>query len=238
MFSKRKVCCIVLARKNSKGLKNKNLKKIMDKPLIYYPIFSATNVKEISSVYFNSDSEEMLKYVKKKFNKCILYKRPKKLGSDKSTSYDVLFEMIKKLNLQKNFNYFVLLEPTSPLTTSSDIKKALNKILNHKNATSLLSVYDATTPNSHFSFNLKGEFLKPRIPRNQFNLRRQDLKTNYYIDGSMYISKISSYLKYKNFTQNKTICYKNTKIKSYQIDDEVDFKIVSFLAGDYFLKNY
>ena len=66
MFSKRKVCCIVLARKNSKGLKNKNLKKIMDKPLIYYPIFSATNVKEISSVYFNSDSEEMLKYVKKK----------------------------------------------------------------------------------------------------------------------------------------------------------------------------
>ena len=53
----------------------------------------------------------------------------------------------------------------------------------------------------------------------------------------MYISKISSYLKYKNFTQNKTIFYKNTKIKSYQIDDEVDFKIVSFLARDYFLKS-
>ena len=52
----------------------------------------------------------------------------------------------------------------------------------------------------------------------------------------MYISKITSYLKYKNFTQNKTICYKNSKIKSYQIDDEIDFKIVNFLARDFFLK--
>lgn len=229
MFSKKKICCIVLARKNSKGLKNKNLKKIENKPLIYYPIKAALKVNKISCVYFNSDSDQMLKYVSKKFSKCIIYKRPKKLGLDKTSSFDVLSDIIKKLKLQKKFEYFVLLEPTSPLTSSADIEKAINKILKNKLATSLLSVVDSTIPNSYFSFSLKNNFLIPNKFRKQYNLRRQDLKKSYFIDGSIYISKVKTYLKYKNFTQPKTLCFKNIKIKSFQIDDDIDYKIIKYL---------
>jgi CMP-N,N'-diacetyllegionaminic acid synthase len=229
MFSKKKFCCIVLARKNSKGLKNKNLKKIENNPLIYYPIKAALKVNKISSVYFNSDSDQMLRYVSNKFPKCIIYKRSKKLGLDKTSSFEVLFDIIKNLQLQKKFEYFILLEPTSPLTSGNDIKKAINKILKNKLATSLLSVVDSTIPNSYFSFSLKNNYLIPSLPRQQYNLRRQDLKKNYFIDGSIYISKIKTYLKYKNFTQPKTLCFKNIKIKSFQIDDYIDYKIIKYL---------
>lgn len=229
MFSKKNFCCIVLARKNSKGLKNKNLKLINNKPLIYYPISAASKVKKIHSVYFNSDSDQMIKYVKKNFSKCEIYKRPKKLGLDKTSSFEVLFDIIKKLELEKKFKYFILLEPTSPLTTSEDLIKAINKISKNQKATALLSVADTTLPNSYFSFKLKNGFLIPNIPRSKFNLRRQDLIKNYYIDGSIYISKLKTFLKYKNFTQKKTICYKNKKIKNFQIDDELDYEIIKYL---------
>ena len=54
MLLKKKICCIITARKNSKGLPNKNLKKINGKPLIYYPIKAALKSKYIDKVFFNS----------------------------------------------------------------------------------------------------------------------------------------------------------------------------------------
>ena len=45
MFKNKKILCIIPARKNSQGLKNKNIKEINGKPLIYWPIKAAKNVK-------------------------------------------------------------------------------------------------------------------------------------------------------------------------------------------------
>ena len=42
-INKQDVITIILARGGSKGLKNKNLRKLNGKPLIYYPIDAAKN---------------------------------------------------------------------------------------------------------------------------------------------------------------------------------------------------
>ena len=47
MKKKLKVLCIIPARKGSKGIKLKNLEKINNKPLIYYPIAAAKKSKVI-----------------------------------------------------------------------------------------------------------------------------------------------------------------------------------------------
>ena len=59
MFNNKKVCCIIPARQNSKGIKNKNLKKIKNKSLIYYPIKNALSSKIIDKIYVNSDSKKI-----------------------------------------------------------------------------------------------------------------------------------------------------------------------------------
>ena len=62
MYKNKKIFCIILARKNSKGLKNKNLKKIKNKPLIWYPLNAAKKSKYVDDIYFNSDCKKMSKY--------------------------------------------------------------------------------------------------------------------------------------------------------------------------------
>ena len=64
MLIGKRICCIVTARKNSKGINNKNLKIIDGKPLIYYPIRAAINSKFIDKILFNSDSDVMIKKAK------------------------------------------------------------------------------------------------------------------------------------------------------------------------------
>ena len=52
MFKGLKILCLVPARKNSKGIKNKNIKKILNKELIFYPINAAKKSKLIDKLVF------------------------------------------------------------------------------------------------------------------------------------------------------------------------------------------
>ena len=52
---------------------------------------------------------------------------------------------------------------------------------------------------------------------------------NYFIDGSLYITKIKTLMESKSFIQKKTTFIKMKKHKTFQIDDEIDFEIVKFL---------
>ena len=51
----------IFARGGSKGLKNKNILKIKDKELIYYPIAAAKNSKYVDYILFSSDSKKFIK---------------------------------------------------------------------------------------------------------------------------------------------------------------------------------
>ena len=58
----KKIPCFIFARKGSKGLKNKNLRKINNKPLIYYTIKHAQNSNYIDDIIVSTDSEPIYKY--------------------------------------------------------------------------------------------------------------------------------------------------------------------------------
>jgi CMP-N-acetylneuraminic acid synthetase len=139
MLNKNKIFCIITARKNSKGLKGKNFKKIDSKPLIFYPVSAAIKSKLIDQVFFNSDCEKMCSYIKKKFKSCLIFERPKFLSGDKISSYQVISHQIRNLKLNEKYSYFILLEPTSPLTEVSDIDKAITKLANMNQAKTALN---------------------------------------------------------------------------------------------------
>lgn len=230
MFKKKKILCIVPARSGSKGLKNKNILKIKGKELIYYPIKAAIKSKYIDYVLFSSDSKKYIKIAEKYDAKCPFI-RPKKFSYDKSTSYQVIkhgIEFLKK-NDNKFFDYIICLEPTSPLTTYKDVDRAIKKIINSK-AKSLVSVMksDKFSIPYHFVKNKNGSIV-PFVTGNSFKKRRQLVKNTYILDGSLYVADIKEYFKYKGFFTSKTIYIVMQKIKNFEIDDKLDYKI---------LKNY
>jgi N-acylneuraminate cytidylyltransferase/CMP-N,N'-diacetyllegionaminic acid synthase len=228
MYSKKKICCVILARKGSKGIKNKNLLKLNKIPLFLHPIIEAKKSKYIDKIFFNSDCKKMIKLAKQN-GATSDFIRNKRLSSDNALSAEVLIDHINFYNLSEKFDYMILLEPTSPLTSSKDIDKAIKILINFKSGTSLLTVVKNTIPNPEFSFQISGKFLKPIQDRSIYNLPRQNFTSRYYLCGALYISKISSYINFQSFIQKKTTFYKIAKFKSFEIDDLEDYKIIQKL---------
>ena len=77
-MKKIKILCTICARKGSKGLKNKNLLKLLDKPLIMHTIEQARMIKYFNKIIVSSDSKKIIEISKNKVDHCIL--RPKKLS--------------------------------------------------------------------------------------------------------------------------------------------------------------
>lgn len=232
VIKKKKLICIIPARKGSKGLKNKNLKKLRNIPLIAWSILTAKKCKLIDELIVSTDSIEISK-IAKKYGAKVPFIRPKKFANDKSSTFSVLKHAI---NFYKNknifFDYILLLEPTSPLRDYKDINLCVKKVLKN-NVESMVSVADIINQHPSFLYYInKKNILEPYL-KNQKKLyiRRQDIKPLYYLEGSIYISKISTLLKKKTFYHEKTQAFKVDKWKSLEIDDIHDFNLAKFYAN-------
>lgn len=85
----KKILAVILARSGSKGLKNKNLKKLGNKPLVSWSIDEAKKSKKIDSILLSTDSLKIAKIGMRK-NIYVPFLRPKKLSGDKTPSVDAL----------------------------------------------------------------------------------------------------------------------------------------------------
>ena len=231
---KKNFLCIITARKNSKGIKDKNLQKIKNKELIYYPIKAALKSKYINDVIVSTDSTQIAK-ISKKHGANVPFLRPKKFAKDKSPSHEAITHCI--LFLEKNnffYEYIVLLEPTSPLTTTKDIDKAIETLLKNKSgAEALVTVTKAEQSHPIFMVKKnKNNFIKPYLNKLFQFKRRQDLTELYFFDGSLYISKTNIYLEKKTFNHSKTLAHELPKYKYIEIDDKIDLQLARILLNN------
>lgn len=218
---------IITARGGSKGIKNKNLKTLGGKPLVYYPINAALKSKFISKVVVSTDSKRIAK-VAVKYGAEVPFIRPKSLALDATPSFDVIkhcLEYFKRIKI--NYKNFILLEPTSPLTKYNHINSAITKFLSKKNSTSLVGVsqIEGKHPDFLSSIGSKG-FLKPYNARNFKTLRRQDISELYFFNGSLYIANVKQYLKNKTFLHKNTLPFIMDKKHSFEVDDLFDLSII------------
>lgn len=216
------------ARGGSKTVKNKNLKKIKNKPLIFYTLKTALEIKKRinSDIFVSTDSKKILNFCKKNL-KLDNYLRPKKLSKDNSLVIDAVFHCINyQKKLKKKYKSIILLQPTSPIRKIDEIMRAI-KFYEKKNCKSLMSVCHVREhPNEVINVkkNFKWEFLKKN---NKKNLQKQHFKKNYYfIDGNFYISDLDFLKKSKSFVcKNISKPFITNKTWPIDIDYFDDFKV-------------
>ena len=214
---KKTFLAIIPARGNSQRIKNKNLFKLNNKPLIYWTINSAVKSKYISSVCVTSDSNQILNYCEKLNVKTIL--RPKKLSGNIIMPDDAIKHAY--LKLKKKYDFIVMLQPTSPLRTSEDIDNAIEIIIKDKSESLFSSSVETgfiwkKSKNSYrpINYNFK------KRPRSQGN---QDI--SFYIEnGAIYISKSNLFTKSSNRLGGKISTYIMPYDRSVDIDSIQDFK--------------
>ena len=112
---------MIPARIGSQRLKMKNLALLNNKPLIYYALNAAKKTKIFDKIILNSD-HKIFKKIAKRY-KVDFYLRPKKFGTSKSKSDEVVYDFLQKFPKQ---DILVWVNPIAPLQKYEEIRKVVN----------------------------------------------------------------------------------------------------------------
>ena len=219
------IISIVPLRKDSKGIKNKNLKKINGIPLYKYAINQA--LRTSYKCILTTDIEEVLE--SETDINLIKIKRPKNLCKDSSSISEVIMHSIKKLNLRNNI--IVLLQATSPLRLDSDILKALD-LFQNGSFSMVMSVFIKESNSLKYGFLNNNKFLSVNNPKFCF-ANRQQLPSLYAPNGAVYIFGSDSFLEHKDFPTSSIGAFEMPLSRSIDIDKQSDLEIIKKLDFNY-----
>lgn len=208
--------CIIPARANSKRIKNKNIIKINNIPLIGIVIKIAKKSKLFKRIIVSTDSIKIAN-IAMLYGAEVPFLRSKKISDNYSPTYKVLIDVVKRLKIKEKFIFCIY--PTAIFTKVLDLKKAFKSLKKIK-ADMLCPVtkLDKKFLRSFIFVNKK--FIKYLHPRYRL-YRSQDLPNIFLDSGSFYIYRTQALLKctHKNLIPKKTIKYfvkKNIDIDNYE----------------------
>ncbi len=213
---------VVPARSGSKGIKNKNLKKLNKKPLIEYTLSNAKKSYIKNRFIITDDKKIKLLSSKYKFN--VEYVRPNKTSKDRTSMIETIYHFYSWLKKKKIFfDYFIILQPTSPLRDFKDINNCI-KILKKNEPNSLSSISENLEHPYDSIIKLKNKSWKYLLKKKKHTSRQQFKKT-FFENGAIYASKSDLIRKKKLLDFKNHLFYKMPKMRSIDIDDLQDMKI-------------
>lgn len=113
---------MIPARLGSKRIPQKNIRYMIDKPLIQYPVELALNSGRFESVWVNTEDEK-LGHIAEKFG-VSFHRRPPELAADGATNRDFTYEFIKK----HTCDYVVMVNTTSPLLRQATLNSFIDYV--------------------------------------------------------------------------------------------------------------
>jgi len=123
-----RVLALIAARAGSKGLRNKNVRRVAGVPLLARAIDLALSSRrrgEAWRVVVSTDSENYARLAHRAGAE-VPFMRPKRLATDGSRLIDVVLHAIDALGGKDAFDAILLLSATTPLTTVRDVRGAID----------------------------------------------------------------------------------------------------------------
>jgi N-acylneuraminate cytidylyltransferase len=224
MINRKTILAIIPARGGSKGIPGKNIKQLVDKPLIAWTIEEAKKSKYIDRLILSSEDEEIIS-VAKEWGCEVPFVRPKELALDETPGIEPVIHAIN--TLAEKYDYVCLLQPTSPLRKVEDIDGCVEKCVKN-NADSCVSVTEVSKhPFWMYEINNEG-ILKPLF-RDKNVTRRQDLPKAYSLNGAVYFSKSKYVIENSTFIKSDTMAFCMDSTSSIDIDNEYDMKLAEYM---------
>jgi CMP-N,N'-diacetyllegionaminic acid synthase len=216
---------LIPCRKGSQGVKNKNFLKVKNNPIYWYSVKHAKIIKNKYKSSFIGITTDNNKVLKKKIKDVFLINRPSAISKNNSKSSEYILhalEYFQKKNIV--FKNLIILQPTCPLREKKDLLKSV-KIFLSKKSNSLISAYKENYITEKVMYEKNKSFGKAlNILHNNENLR-QEHKPFFVRNGSIYITKIKFFMKYRKIISRNPILYVMNKINSVNIDTYDDLEM-------------
>ena len=232
---KKKILALIGIRAGSKGLKNKNIKKLGNKHLVGWIINAAKKSKYINRIIVSTESKKYAK-VALKYEAEVPFLRKKDLAKDDSNEIDFIKFTIKKLKEAENYepDIIVRLLATCPFQKATDIDKTIKKVLNKKINSSVLISEAKQHPKK--ALRLIGGKNKRLV--NYYTGKGIDVgcKSNRqsfqkaYFRSNVIVSKKKVLDKFNSLTDNKVSFVEMNSQFFVDIDSSSDFKYAEYIV--------
>jgi CMP-N-acetylneuraminic acid synthetase len=206
---KKLILAVIPARAGSKGIPNKNIRLINDKPLIYYSINNALNSKLITDVIVTTDSPEVEIISKQMGVQC--RRRSPELCTDEATLDSVIYDATKDIQC----DYIVTMQPTSPTLLVSTLDRAIQHCID-KELDTVISVINSP----HLSWS---EDNGKKVPNYEKRLNRQYLPP-YFIETGAFLISRSDIVTEKNRIGDKVDVFEISPEEAIDIDTFGDLR--------------
>lgn len=229
----KKILALIPARQGSERIKNKNITKVQNHPLIAYSIDVAKRSGLFDKIVVSTDSAKYAK-IAKNYGAEVPFLRPISISRSTSPDYQWVNFTIKKLEKKGFFfTHFFILRPTSPLRKVTTILRAWEKFQKNKKADSLRAVEICKQHPGKMWVKSK-EFIKPIFSgkkHNQpyYNLQFKSLPKILTQNASLEISKVKVLNLYKSISGKKIIPFYTKDFEGFDINHQYDLKYANFL---------
>lgn len=228
---------LIPARGGSKGVRKKNIKLFLGKPLIQYTLDFASEYYNHSDICVSTDSEE-IKNVVETLGYDVPFLRPDNLATDHAGSREVILHAIEYY-IKKGIKYknVLLLQPTSPVRNKLAFEEIMN-LANTSVAYDMVVSVKETKSNPYFNLfeeNVEGYLFKSKLGD---YTRRQDCPKVYEYNGVFYYISTDSIFKNKMADFKKVIkVIDNEPIYNIDIDTMFDWKMAELLVAEHKLES-
>jgi pseudaminic acid cytidylyltransferase len=222
------IFAIIPARGGSKRIKNKNIIKFFEKPIIGWTISELNRLKKkkvIDKIVVSSDNNKILN-ISKKFGADIFIKRSKKLSNDKSPFQLAIVDAIEKLISQNyNISEVIVVFPSAVLIDANDINSALKFFKKNKN---LFVISIAKYPHPPQRAYTKSNNNKLTLINKKNELKNtQNLPELYHDAGQFYVGNKKLWLSKKVHSNSRGFLL--SRLKSVDLDTQEDLNLLKFL---------
>jgi CMP-N-acetylneuraminic acid synthetase len=223
------ILCVIAARGGSKGVKGKNIRLVLGKPLIAWSIEQALACRELDRVVVSTDDENIAR-VAKEYGAEVPFMRPPELSGDEVGKWEVWRHALETCTRVLNWNVdlYVDLDCTSPLRDVEDISGAIRQF----KESDLDAVFCICEARKNPYFNMleyEDGYLRisKKLPRPI--VRRQDAPKVYEHVASIYVLSPDYLRRGSGLLSGRTRGYDIDIKKSLDSDSEFDFQLIEYL---------
>jgi CMP-N-acetylneuraminic acid synthetase len=236
MFKNKRILAIIPARSGSKRIKNKNIVKLKNKPLIGYTIKIAKKCKFIDKIVVSSESKKILK-ISEKLGVKTPFLREKAYDDHSSVDQATLAAVNQSEKYYGKFDIVVQLMPNCPIRSLETLNSSIRNFFKKKKNTQI-SFFEYSYVNPWWAHFIKKKNIIPLNRKLFFEKKRsQDLVKLYCPTGSIWISNINTLKKYKTFYIPSHGYFIMDFIESIDIDTHADLKIAENFINYFAKKN-
>ena len=223
-----KIIALIPARSGSKRIKDKNIKKLGDHPLIAYSIQAAIDCEIFDSVVCATDSK-LYADIATYYGAEVPFLRSNIISEDNSPDIDWVKSILLGLKESgREFEYFSILRPTSPFRQSRTIERAWNIVKNNMNADSLRAI-EKCSQHPGKMWMIRGGLMLPLMPfvingtpwhSNQYST----LPEVYVQNASLEIAKTNLVFDQNSIAGEVILPFITEGLEGFDINYEMDFQ--------------